>query len=336
MKAVLIIGQGLIGTLAAWELRLKNIPFCIVDGDFAGSASAVAAGLINPIMGPKLKLVPNLKQTLKYAKDLYEKISNILETNLFEDQKISRIFDSKEQLELYQSLKNDPQYQNYWGHYSPPYTLGNDPYGSVEVLQAGILNIPTLLSKSRALWQKEGNFLQYNFQHETLFSKENSKWEWKEKIYEHVIFAEGLGAQKNPFFANTPLRPTAGEIFTFQVRIPDNCQSIWLKKNWLIPIDKTTCKIGATYRWTDDPTPNAQSTAELTQAFREFLPRESLPIILAKQSGVRMCSPDTQPIVIPHSQYPELLFANGFGSKGALLGPLLIHEFINIHIPALI
>ena len=101
------------------------------------------------------------------------------------------------------------------------------------------------------------------------------------------------------------------------------------KKNWLIPIDQTTCKIGATYRWTDDATPNAQSTAELTQAFREFLPRESMPIILAKQSGVRMCSPNTQPIVMPHPEHPELLFANGFGSKGALLGPLIVHQLIN-------
>lgn len=329
MHPCLIVGQGLIGTIAAWELTFRNIPFHIIDADLAGAASPVAAGMINPIMGPKLKLVDQGAEALSHAKIFYEKISHELGCGLFESKKILRIFDSQDQLDLYQSYRENPLYTPYWGQYQPSSTLGNDPYGSVEVLGGGILNVRELLHKSRNLWKQKNIFLTEKFQHQDLHLNGNSQWIWNGQSYGSVIFAEGLGASKNPFFSEIKLRPTQGEIFTFQVRLPDNCKDIWLQKNWLIPIDKTTCKIGATYQWTEDPQPTAQATAELLQAFKQFLPKENLRIILEKESGIRMCTPTTHPITVRHAVHNNLIFANGFGSKGALLGPLMIYNLLN-------
>jgi len=47
----IIVGQGLAGSLLAYELMQEGKLVCIVDEHHLGAASAVAAGIINPITG---------------------------------------------------------------------------------------------------------------------------------------------------------------------------------------------------------------------------------------------------------------------------------------------
>lgn len=51
---VLIIGQGIAGSCLAWELKRRGADFTIADRPIAETASRVAAGLVNPLTGPRL------------------------------------------------------------------------------------------------------------------------------------------------------------------------------------------------------------------------------------------------------------------------------------------
>ncbi|HYD83061.1 MAG TPA: hypothetical protein VEA63_03390, partial [Opitutus sp.] len=51
---LLIVGQGLAGTLLAWELERAGLTFEIADEGHGRAASRVAAGIINPITGQRL------------------------------------------------------------------------------------------------------------------------------------------------------------------------------------------------------------------------------------------------------------------------------------------
>ena len=50
----LIVGQGLAGTLLAWEFERAGFSFAIADAGHGRAASGVAAGIINPITGRRL------------------------------------------------------------------------------------------------------------------------------------------------------------------------------------------------------------------------------------------------------------------------------------------
>lgn len=51
---ILIIGQGIAGSCLAWELKRRGAEFTVADRPIAETASRVAAGLVNPLTGPRL------------------------------------------------------------------------------------------------------------------------------------------------------------------------------------------------------------------------------------------------------------------------------------------
>ena len=77
-RDILIVGQGLAGSLLALELEKRGKKVMILDNNPSLSASKVAAGLYNPITGRKMvktwfadELFPNLS---KFYQDLEKKI----------------------------------------------------------------------------------------------------------------------------------------------------------------------------------------------------------------------------------------------------------------------
>jgi len=76
-RDILIVGQGLAGSLLALELEKREKNVMILDNNPIVSSSKVAAGLYNPITGRKMaktwladELFPNLS---KYYQDLEKK-----------------------------------------------------------------------------------------------------------------------------------------------------------------------------------------------------------------------------------------------------------------------
>jgi glycine/D-amino acid oxidase-like deaminating enzyme len=51
---ILIVGQGLAGTLLAWECERAGIAFAVADCGHAAAATSAAAGIVNPITGRRL------------------------------------------------------------------------------------------------------------------------------------------------------------------------------------------------------------------------------------------------------------------------------------------
>ena len=47
----IVVGQGIAGTLMAWNLHLAGKKVLIIDDHHSGSSSLVAAGIVNPITG---------------------------------------------------------------------------------------------------------------------------------------------------------------------------------------------------------------------------------------------------------------------------------------------
>ena len=70
-KRVLIVGDGLAGTLVAWELMDQGIEFNLW-GDGSPAASDVAAGMFNPVSFRRILPVWHAQEHLNTARKRYQ------------------------------------------------------------------------------------------------------------------------------------------------------------------------------------------------------------------------------------------------------------------------
>ena len=89
---ILIVGQGLAGTLLGWELEKAGISVALIDGGHASAASSVAAGIINPITGRRLVKSWSFETLFPSAREAYHELENLLGIALWREMRIRRVF----------------------------------------------------------------------------------------------------------------------------------------------------------------------------------------------------------------------------------------------------
>ena len=110
----LIVGQGLAGSLLAWEIVNRGASAKVVDENWHASSSLVAAGLINPISGKRLVLQERAGFFLDRAESTYENLAQALGTPVFYPTPLLRLFRDREQQAYFQRRLQDPIYDDYW------------------------------------------------------------------------------------------------------------------------------------------------------------------------------------------------------------------------------
>ncbi|MCK5190677.1 MAG: FAD-binding oxidoreductase, partial [Methylococcales bacterium] len=108
----LIIGQGLAGSLLAWELLQRNKKVIIVDNS-KENASLVAAGLINPVTGMRFVKSTNVDQLLPAAISYYHQLSQHFQQTFYVEKTLLRILRNDKELLACQKRLNQPEYLTY-------------------------------------------------------------------------------------------------------------------------------------------------------------------------------------------------------------------------------
>ena len=72
----LIIGQGLAGSMLAFQLIARGQRVLVIDNDYQGNASQVAAGIINPITGHRLNLTEGFVDYYACAMAFYDQLES--------------------------------------------------------------------------------------------------------------------------------------------------------------------------------------------------------------------------------------------------------------------
>ena len=89
---ILIVGQGLAGTMLGWELERAGISFVIADSGHASAATSAAAGIINPITGRRLVKSWRIETLLPEARAVYHDFEAELGVTLWRDMRVRRLF----------------------------------------------------------------------------------------------------------------------------------------------------------------------------------------------------------------------------------------------------
>lgn len=317
----LIIGQGLAGSLLAWELMQRNCKVVLIDNG-QENASQIAAGLVNPITGMRFVKSTDVDSLLPTAKHCYSQLSGFFQQEFYNEKPMLRLFRSDQELINCIKRLNSPDYQAYLGEITPPnYPIDNlvAPFGFLEQKQTGYLLTRPLLSCLKEFFIARDSYRLADFDYRDVQIQPSLRWQ--DIFPKQIIFCEGYKATQNPWFSWLPFQPVKGEILTLehQTAAPDKILNYG---NWLIPLSTNKIRIGATF---DRENLNTQATEqgkdELLNALAQVSPPLTHATLINHQANIRPCTLDKQPFLGHHPQHQQLAIFNGFGAKGSLQMP---------------
>ena len=327
MTDFLIIGQGLAGSLLAWELMQRGRSVLVVDNGVE-NASQVAAGLINPITGMRFVKSGEVETLLPAARSCYSKLTTFFQQDFFVEKPMMRIFSSKNELNAALKRVTNPDYQAYLNNIDPNAISTGDfatPFGYVEQKQTGYLLTRQLLDCLKTFLISRNSYLLTNFDcHEIAFKP---TLHWRDISPGQVIFCEGYQAIKNPWFSWLPFQPVKGEILTMshQIELPDQIINY---SNWLIPLNSSQIRVGATF---DRENLNTDTTEagknELLNALNKLSAGLNSSKVISHEANIRPCTRDQHPFIGRHPVHDQLTIFNGFGAKGSLQIPWYSQRF---------
>ena len=324
----IIVGQGLAGSLLASELLEAGKTIQIFDADHEGAASAIAAGIINPITGRRLVKSWMIDELLPSAIATYQKQEKILEKNFLYQNPIHRAI-------------NEPSEENLWttrsGYadnldYLSPDLIFDGPRGMKPVLARGVIKRSSRVDLPAYIKAWKNHFLNLGileigrFDYAGVESK-NDKIYYKDYVGKKLIFCEGHQVVNNPWFKSVPMVLAKGEVIILE--IPNlTLDVIYKSKLTYVPLGADRYWVGATYEWNfADGQPSEIGKEELMEKIVEEI---KVPFTLIDHSAaIRPTIKDRRPVLGAHSSNSNLLIFNGLGTKGASLGPFWAKTMAN-------
>lgn len=331
MKKVeyIIVGQGVAGSCMAMKLLQEKKSFVVIDHHFH-NASAIAAGIFNPVVLKRFSLVWNATHQINRLQEVFGEFEQLLNKKYIYNFPVYRIFNDEQEKktwlkkamthpDLIDYLSTDTNQLN---HYSSI----NNPIGSGEVLHTGRVDLTNLLADFKNYLAEHNGLIDETFNFDEL-KLEDSKAIYKNIEANKIIFAEGYNILNNPFFKNLPVIGVKGEVLKVEtdVNLPD---AVVKGKEFLMPLGNNQYFVGATY---DRDHVNYEKTEtakdDLVNGVQQFLNDEIE--VIEQHASIRPTVVDRRPIIGPHPIYEQLICLNGMGTRGTMLAPVMVDELYN-------
>jgi glycine oxidase len=306
---ILIVGQGLAGTLIGWEFERAGIPFEMVDAGPAAAASTVAAGMINPITGRRLVKSWQIETWLPLAAATYRELESALAVPLWSPMRVRRLFaDERERAIALEKYAR--------GELAPYVVAEPDEFGCW-IENAARVDVPALLAATRARWKRAGCLREAAV--DELATEANG--------HELVIDCRGFAGARAREFDFVPWEFSKGEILVVDVE-GLHPEVILNRGHWVLPVGANAGWIGATHEpGVVDRGPTSEGRSQLAASAKILLQR---PFIVTNHlAGVRVNLPDKRPVVGRHPRHPRIALTNGLGAKGSLWAPAIARQWVN-------
>ena len=247
----IIVGCGLAGVAFCEQLRKNNKTFIVYD-DGSQQSSLVAAGMYNPVILKRFSEVWMAEEQLNLAKPFYKKLENLLNVKLDYEFKLFRRFTSIEEQNMWFTAMDKPKLEPFLSSNLIKNTNSfiNAPFGFGEVLQAGRVDTNALIKDYSTFLDKNTQLQKVRFNYNKLEIQEDNDIKYESIRANKIVFCEGFGITKNPFFNQLPLKATKGEVLT--IKAPNLNMDFALKSSvFIIPEGNNLYSVGATYNWED-------------------------------------------------------------------------------------
>ncbi len=320
----LIVGNGLAGTMLAFEMLKNNLDFRIISSPVKSRATEVAAGMFNPLVFKRLTKSWMADELLPVMKEKYSELEQLLGQKFYFEKDIIKPLSVQEE-QWWTEKRTKPEFSKYIVsvHKKAPVKelVAATAYG--RVTGSGYLNLYRFLKAADEFFTKQNLLLKTTFGFDD-FNPLNPETRNASKI----IFCEGAYLAENPFFNFIKLVPTKGEILL--VYIPGLPEDFILNKRiFVLPVGKQKFKTGSTYNWD-------YTSEQPTEAGKLFLTEQLGKIISCQFSvenhwaGIRPATSDRRPVLGIHPVYGNLSVFNGLGTKGVMLAPYFAGEMLKL------
>ena len=320
---ILLIGQGIAGTMLARALERRGAQVSLADAALPGSASAVAAGIINPVTGKRFVKSWRFDEFFPAAKSAYQILETELGIKVWSEQSILRLLTTPEEANDWSARCTLPDYVDFlresgdagdWaGLVKPGFKFGI-------IQRAARIDFQELISAFRQKAISTGVFLK----------KKLDSHEAKQLLgeYDSIIFCEGYRGQENHFFPDLPWQLAKGEalLVRFEEERAIKIVEMLKKTMTLVPVGDNLFWAGGSYQWHfPDLMPSDGEKTFILNHLREML---AAPFeIVGHMAGVRPTVKDRRPFIGQSRINSNVFIFNGLGTKGALLAPFWAEHF---------
>lgn len=323
----IIVGCGLAGISFCEQLRKHNKTFVVFD-DNSQVSSTVAGGLYNPIVLKRFTPVWKNKEQLELALPVYKDIEKELGVKLDHKLSVLRLFNSIEEQNNWFAASDKVRLSRWLSDKIIP---NNNQYidaqfGFGEVLETGRVDTSLLTLAYKKHLKGKGIYFANTFNYDKVLVSDGSI-SYKKINAKNIIFAEGFGLKKNPYFKDLPLNGTKGELLI--IKAQDLKINFVLKSGvFLIPLEDDKYIVGATYEW-KDKTNNVTQEAkeELLKKLKSFLKCDFS--IVGQVAGIRPTVIDRRPLVGVHKENTNVFVLNGLGTRGVMIAPYIARKLFN-------
>lgn len=336
MKQVdyIVVGIGIAGISFCEQLKANNKTFVVFD-NASQKSSTVAGGLYNPMVLKRFTSVWKSQEQLDLALPLYAQIEKELQLKLDYKIPVYRKFASLEEQNDWFSASDKPLLSKFLSTeiVKNCNTYIEASFGFGKVLETGRIDVRTMVEAYKKDLLNKGLLIELPFDHNAL-QIDADKLIYDTVIATNIVFSEGYGITKNPYFKDLPLNPAKGELLI--IHAPDLKIDFVLKAGvFLIPQGSDNYIVGATYEWKDlSNEVTLRAKEELLRKLRKLI---SCPFkVLNQVAGIRPTVKDRRPLVGVHKVHKSVFVLNGLGTRGVMIGPYVakqLYDFIENKIP---
>jgi glycine/D-amino acid oxidase-like deaminating enzyme len=323
----IIVGLGLAGLAFIEELIAAQKTFIVFEDD-SQTSSLVAGGVYNPVILKRYTPVWNAKEQLKIALPFYRSLEKKLSIKLDEKFVIKKAFKSVEDQNNWFLAIDKPKLSDYLNPVLDSQTykgvVADFDFGNVN--EAGRIDTKRLVESYRQYLNEKGLILFQSFQYDLINFKEGHL-AYNHIITNRIVFCEGFGIVKNPFFNHLPLNEAKGELIT--IHAPELEIDFLLKSTlFVLPLGNNHYRVGATFNWTDKTSkPSKAGKEELVKKLQKVI---NVPYRIVSQSaGIRPTVAGRRPLVGVHPKHAQLSVLNGLGTRGVMIAPTVAKNLFN-------
>jgi choline dehydrogenase-like flavoprotein len=322
----IIIGQGIAGSILAWELIQRGKKVLVIDPG-ENNASKVASGVISPITGRNYVKTWMADELIPFTFVYYNKIEKELNKKFIKPTPAYKLFYSAGNQNDWSIRAGSADYSSFLKNNKIENLDGtkvNNNFGSFQINNTYILNTNSFLLSLKDYFQNKNFFLQSTFDNDKIIFKADCI-EYEDIRTDKIIFCEGYSGKFNKYFNYLPFNPAKGECL--HVKIKDYYNDRIINGNYFtLPLEDDEYYLGSTNHWTfDDDLPTGKGKKELTDGLKSLTP---LPFTITQhQSAIRPTVKDRKPFLGLHPHYTQLAIFNGMGTKGISLSPYFAAHF---------
>lgn len=317
---ILIIGQGLAGSLMAFSFIKRGKKVLVVNEVNRTCSSYVAAGLYNPVTGKKRSKTWKADQLFPFLEKYYQEMEVYSGVKFLHSLPIYKPFSSV-------------QDQNHWYSYTADHDVSalteeaglntrysEDVYnehGGFATRSSGFVDLPLMLDSFRLKLQSLQAYREDWFAPSELVLNQDGTYTWKDVQVNTVICCQGIKSLEGSLFENLPLIPNKGEVLKLKVDMGQR-DVIYNSGVFIMPRPDGLYKAGSTYKRNENNTEiTAEARFDIEERIKALLKRPYE--VEDQEAGVRPTVADRRPAMGKHLQMNAVYVLNGLGTKGVSL-----------------